>query len=71
MRYVIALIAVIVLIGPVVWASLSSRGRVTNCCAPADPQRDVRMGSAFPDGTRPMDGETLTPSTQNEVDRQH
>lgn len=43
MRFVIAAIAMIALLAPVAWAVLSSNGRVSNCCAPADPQHDRRM----------------------------
>ena len=43
MRFVVAALALIVLIGPVLWATLSKRGGVSGCCAPGDASTDKRM----------------------------
>ena len=43
MRFLIAAVAVMVLVGPVVWATVSKRGRVLACCTPGDASMDKRM----------------------------
>ena len=43
MRFVVAALAVIVLVGPVLWATLSKRGSVSGCCAPGDASKDKRL----------------------------
>jgi hypothetical protein len=43
MRYLVAVIAVAILLAPVLIAATSRRGRVTSCCGPADPAQDRRL----------------------------
>ena len=51
MRFVVAALAVIVLVGPVLWATLSKRGGVSGCCAPADASKDKRMSGIREEST--------------------
>ena len=44
-----AVICVTLVLGLLVWATLTRRVRLESCCAPADPRRDLRMRAAFED----------------------
>ena len=50
MSYVLAVLVLLPL-AALVWASVTRRVRLTSCCSPADPAKDLRMRAAFEDDT--------------------
>lgn len=43
-------IPIVLCLGALIYGGLTGRIRMSSsCCAPADPRRDLRMRSAFPD----------------------
>jgi hypothetical protein len=69
-RFAFAALAVLALLGPVIWAALSKRGQVANCCAPADPRHDARMESAFRDNVTGPDSDGISTPPHQKLDRQ-